>query len=72
MAKTLELQFITQDNKTTSLSLNDPIDPIDPAAVAAAMDVVVAQNIFSTSGGDIVGKKGARLIERNVSDIEIL
>ena len=71
MAKTIELQFTTRDNKPFSITLTDPIEPVNPVAIEAAMDAVILQNCFTTSGGDVVGKKGARIIERNESDITI-
>ncbi|MGA9287226.1 MAG: DUF2922 domain-containing protein [Anaerobacillus sp.] len=71
MAKTLELQFNTEDNKPFSITLSDPVEPVDPAAVSTAMDAIIAQNCFTTSGGDVVAKKGARIIERNENDIVI-
>ncbi|WP_270181031.1 DUF2922 domain-containing protein [Alkalihalobacillus sp. CinArs1] len=71
MAKTLELQFLNADNKPFSISLNDPVEPVDAAAISAAMDTLLQQNIFSTSGGDLVSKRGARIVERNTSDVII-
>ncbi|WP_347551463.1 DUF2922 domain-containing protein [Pseudalkalibacillus hwajinpoensis] len=71
MAKTLELQFNTAFNKPFSITLSDPVELVNPVAVSAAMDAVIAQNCFSTSGGNIVAKKGARIIERNENDIVI-
>ncbi|MDP4549543.1 DUF2922 domain-containing protein [Guptibacillus hwajinpoensis] len=71
MAKTLELQFDTRDNKPFSITLSDPVEPVNPAAIAAAMDAIIAQNCFTTSGGDVTAKKGARLVERNENEIVI-
>ena len=71
MAKTLELQFNTRDNKPFSITLTDPVEPVNTAAIAAAMDAIIMQNCFTTSGGDVVAKKGARIIERNENDIII-
>lgn len=71
MAKTLELQFDTRDNKPFSITLSDPVEPVNPASIAAAMDAIIAQNCFTTSGGDVIAKKGARLVERNENDIVI-
>ncbi|PFG15005.1 DUF2922 domain-containing protein [Bacillus sp. es.036] len=71
MAKTLELQFNTRDNKPFSITLADPVEPVNPVTIAAAMDAIIMQNCFTTSGGDVVAKKGARIIERNENDIII-
>ncbi|MDN4524861.1 DUF2922 domain-containing protein [Fictibacillus fluitans] len=72
MAKTLELQFINEQDKTVTISLDAPAEPVNAAAVKAAMDAVIAQNIFISSGGDFVSKKGARITERSSSDIVLL
>lgn len=69
MAKTLELQFLNTEGKTVKLNVDSPIEPVDPAAITAAMDDILASNIFFTTGGEFVAKKGARIVERNVTDV---
>jgi hypothetical protein len=71
MPKVLEMQFLNEENKTVTIRLEAPIEPVDPAAVNTAMDTVIAQNIFSSSGGNYTTKKGARIVDREVSDIEL-
>lgn len=72
MTKTLEMQFTNEDGKTASISIENPIEPVDPQAVSAAMDTILSANVFLTSGGDLVAKKGARVVERNVETVEIV
>ena len=72
MAKTLEMLFTNEDGKSTSVSIENPIEPVDPQTVAAAMDTIIATNIFTSSGGDLVAKRGARVVERNVEDVELV
>ncbi|ELK44584.1 DUF2922 domain-containing protein [Halobacillus sp. ACCC02827] len=69
--KTLELKFLNEEDKVVTLTLDDPVEPADPAAVNAAMDEIINQNCFYSSGGILIGKKEARIVERNVVDIEI-
>jgi hypothetical protein len=71
MAKTLQLQFENYDGKTVTYSLDNPVEPVDPEAVNTAMDEIIEQDVFTSSGGDLVGKRNARLVERTVEDIEI-
>jgi hypothetical protein len=71
MAKVLELQFLNQEDKTVTIRLDAPVEPVDPAAVNAAMDTVIAQNIFNSAGGNYTSKKGARIVDREVSDIDL-
>lgn len=69
--KRLELLFENEEGRTVTFSLDEPVDPVDPEAVSAAMDEVLAQNVFESNGGELVKKKGARIVERYVTDIEI-
>lgn len=71
MSKKLELQFMNFEGKTTTISIDDPTEPVNEAAVSAAMDTIIAANVFTSSGGDIVAKKGARIVEREVTEVEL-
>lgn len=71
MSKKLELQFTNLEGKTATISIDDPNEPVDQVAVSAAMDTIIAANIFTSKGGDLVAKKGARVVERNVDDVEL-
>ncbi|MFD2627769.1 DUF2922 domain-containing protein [Oceanobacillus kapialis] len=69
--KKLELKFTNFDGKTVTYSLDQPVEPVDPAAVNAAMDEIIAQNAFTSSGGDILSKKSARVVDRRVEEIDL-
>jgi len=69
--KRLELQFLDDKGKTVTYTLDNPIDPQDPEQVIAVMDEVIEQSVFTSKDGEIVGKKGARIVERTVTDIDI-
>lgn len=71
MAKKLELKFINQDNRTVTFTLDHPVEPADPVVINQAMDEILAQNCFYSSGGDLVAKKEARIVERNVVTIDL-
>ncbi len=71
MVKVLELIFENMAGRTARFSLESPVEPVDPAAVAQVMDEMIARNIFTTSGGDLVAKRGARLVAREVTEIEL-
>lgn len=71
MAKVLSLQFKNEMGKTTSIAINNPIVPADPAKVAAVMDHIIAKDIFITGGGMLVEKKGAQLVDREVTVIHL-
>ncbi|WP_404455604.1 DUF2922 domain-containing protein [Virgibacillus necropolis] len=71
MAKKIEMKFENQDGKVVTYSLDNPVEPVDAIAVQAAMDEIITQNAFTSSGGDLVAVKSARIVERNVLDIEL-
>ncbi|WP_221563788.1 DUF2922 domain-containing protein [Alkalihalobacillus sp. TS-13] len=71
MAKQIELLFENEEGKTVRLSLDEPVEPVDTIALESAMDQILAENAFVSSGGDLIAKKGARIVERNVTDIPL-
>jgi hypothetical protein len=72
MAKTLELHFSTEFGKTASLSVENPKEPVDEAVVKQSMAQIIASEIFTTASGKFVAAKGARVIDRNVTDYELV
>lgn len=69
--KKLELRFENYDGKTVTYSLDKPVEPVDPQLVNDVMDEIIAQDAFTSNGGDLVAKKSARIVDRQVEDIEI-
>ncbi|OLS33990.1 DUF2922 domain-containing protein [Bacillus sp. MRMR6] len=72
MAKTLELQFVTENGKTARIIVENPKEPIDPAIVKLSMEAIIASNVFSTANGNLVFFGGARVIDRNITEFEIV
>ncbi|WP_106496193.1 DUF2922 domain-containing protein [Lentibacillus sp. Marseille-P4043] len=69
--KKLELKFANKEGKTVTYSLEKPVEPVDPAAVKSAMEEIISQNAFTSTGGDLVSIKSARVVDRIVTDIEL-
>lgn len=69
--KRIELRFLNEEGRIVTLSVDNPNEPADPAVVNAAMDEILAQNVFSSSGGELVEKHSARIVERSVEEIEL-
>ncbi|MBL5768167.1 MULTISPECIES: DUF2922 domain-containing protein [Heyndrickxia] len=70
--KTLELQFTTSENKTARISIEEPIEPVDTNKVKAAMEEIIASNVFISSTGSAYTEiKGVRLIENNVTEYNL-
>ncbi|KIY20988.1 MULTISPECIES: DUF2922 domain-containing protein [Mesobacillus] len=72
MAKTLELQFATDLGKFAKLTVDNPVEPIDPAAVKLAMEQIIASNAFRPTTGVLVAVDSARVVERNVTDYQLI
>ncbi|WP_088265944.1 DUF2922 domain-containing protein [Bacillus mycoides] len=66
----LELVFVKEDGKTVVLSIDNPITPVNELVVNQVMDTILSSSVFS-SISENTRKKGARLIEKNVSEVQI-
>lgn len=72
MAKTLELQFSTELGKTARLSIENPKEPIDEEVVKLSMIQIIASEIFTSGSGRFVSAIGARVVDRSVTDYELV
>lgn len=71
MSKKLELRFSNVEGGIVTIPVDDPVEPVDPVAVSAAMDTIITANVFISGGGELTGKKGARIVERSVTDVTL-
>ncbi|MBY7144633.1 DUF2922 domain-containing protein [Virgibacillus sp. NKC19-3] len=71
MTKKIELKFRNEDDKIVTYALDNPIEPVDPETVNTVMDEIIEQNAFTSTGGDVIRKESARVVERTVEDIEL-
>lgn len=69
LTKRLELIFQNAAGTRTTLAVIDPQDNLTEAEVQAAMELILAKNIFTSTGGDLVAIIGARIVTREVTDI---
>lgn len=72
MAKTLELEFVTENGEIARISVDNPKEPIEETVVKSSIEAIIASGVFFTPSGSLVTVKGARVIERNVTDYEII
>lgn len=71
MSQVLELKFNTANGKTMTIAVNDPKSTLTASEISSAMQTIIAQDIFHNEGNDLVSINQARLIDRNVSDINL-
>ena len=69
ITRTLRMSFKNQAGNTVSISLDNPKEDLTTETVEAVMDLLITKNIFTTSGGDLVGKADAKLISTDTVDL---
>lgn len=68
--KRLELKFHTANGKTKTLAIQHPKEGIDEQTAKAAMDTIVAKDIFQDKAVDLfAASKSAQYITRTVDDV---
>lgn len=69
VTQTLSMVFLNQPNKNVTLNLDNPRDNLTAAEVQAAMDSIITKNIFTSSGGDLVTKVSARVVDTTTNEL---
>ncbi|MFZ7103564.1 MAG: DUF2922 domain-containing protein [Peptococcaceae bacterium] len=67
--KTLQMIFANAASGRVTISVLDPRDDLNQTDVEAAMNEIIAANAVGSTGGDLAGIIGARLINRQVTDL---
>lgn len=69
MAKTLQLQFETDNGKELTLSVDEPRENLTREEIEAGMQSLINSNAFHVDSFSLSAIKGAKVVERNVSAI---
>ncbi|MGI9951655.1 DUF2922 domain-containing protein [Moorellaceae bacterium AZ2] len=69
LTRRLELIFQNAAGRRTVLAVQEPRSDITADEVRAAMELIVARNVFTSPGGDLVAVAGARLVSRETTDL---
>lgn len=72
MTKTLELIFVNMAGEKVTLRISDPKDNLLETDVRAVMDQILARDVFTSSGGSLVNASGARIVTRDVAELNII
>lgn len=67
--KVLRMVFRNQSGSNVTISLNNPRADVTSAEIEAAMELVIAKNVFTSAGGDLVSKQDIRLIGTTTDDL---
>ncbi|HHW06835.1 MAG TPA: DUF2922 domain-containing protein [Clostridia bacterium] len=65
----LEMSFRNAEGRRVTLSVLNPREDLSTQEVRDAMEAIVAHNVFTSNGGDLVEVIGARLVSREVVEL---
>jgi len=65
----LRMVFKDEADKSRAINVQDPDPEVTGLDVEAVMDSVIAKNVFTTAGGDLVSKVKAEIVEREVTSL---
>jgi hypothetical protein len=71
MSKTLVMNFLNAQGKKTAVRVNNVKDSLTDAEVTAAMDVIIAKNIFESTGGDLKMKDSASIVDTSTTELAV-
>jgi len=69
MNRTLQMVFTNAGGRPVTISVADPREDLTETEVTAAMDMLIARNVFVSPQGALVDRVGARVVSRGVSTI---
>ncbi|NLC51366.1 MAG: DUF2922 domain-containing protein [Firmicutes bacterium] len=69
MNQNLQLIFANAQGSSSTISIPDPKEELEPQEVENVMQMIIDRNIFATSGGDLVAAREARIVTRQVETI---
>ncbi|HNX29768.1 MAG TPA: DUF2922 domain-containing protein [Syntrophomonadaceae bacterium] len=69
---TLEMDFMTELSKLQRLRVYNAKPALTAAQISTAMDSIISENIFNTSGGELISKSGARMVTKETDEFELV
>jgi hypothetical protein len=69
--KNLVMTFLNEEGSKASITVPSVRDNLTELEVAAVMDAIIARNIFTSSGGDLVTKHAAQVTEKSVTALVV-
>lgn len=71
MAKTLQMVFQNQVGKNITISVPEVKDNVTEAEIKTLMQLIVAKNIFESTGGDLITLMEANIVSRDVQEVAV-
>ncbi|ADI02004.1 MAG TPA: DUF2922 domain-containing protein [Syntrophothermus lipocalidus] len=69
--RTLEMTFANAAGRRVTIRVPDARADLTAAEVDAAMQQIISKGIFTSSGGDLVGQLGARVVTQDTVELEL-
>lgn len=67
--ESLEMVFTNQLGRDVVLKVKEPKQGLASEQITAVMDSIITKNVFTSTGGDLVGKKDVRWVASTVTDM---
>lgn len=71
MDRSLRMVFLNEAGKNVSINITGIKDTITPEEIKALMQLIVAKNIFESTGGSLVSIMSADITAREVQEIAV-
>jgi hypothetical protein len=71
MEYSLNMEFLTSGSKKVTFTVSGVKDNLTDAEANTLMDAIIAQNIFTTTSGDLVKKSAAHIVSKQSKEIKM-
>jgi hypothetical protein len=71
MEKSLQMVFQNQSGKNVTMNLSGIKETLTELEVKTLMQLIIAKNIFESTGGDLVTIMSANIISRDVQEMVV-
>jgi len=68
----LLMTFSTEGGRKVSLFITDPREDLTEAEIKAAMDLIVAKNIFAPNGEDLSAVVEAKIVQTETTEYDLV
>jgi hypothetical protein len=71
MALTLQMVFQNQLGRNVAINIPEVREDVTPEEIKTLMELILAKNIFDSTGGSLVALMEANLVSREVQEISV-
>jgi len=68
----LLMTFSTEGGRKVSLFITDPREDLTEAQIKAAMDLIIAKNIFAPNGEDLSAVVEAKIVQTETTEYDLV